>query len=58
MVITGNEIGPSGHSPTNGKQFKRDDVYVPQQWADGISIACKGSRVQGNTIVDATDGGA
>ncbi|GAA5856342.1 hypothetical protein JCM9279_005732 [Rhodotorula babjevae] len=57
MLITGNEVGPCGHSPTNGKQFKRDQVYVPEQWADGISIACKGSTVQGNTIVDATDGG-
>ncbi|GAA5946593.1 hypothetical protein JCM3775_007375 [Rhodotorula graminis] len=58
MLITGNQVGPCGHSPTNGKQFKRDDqVYVPEQWADGISLACKGSRVQGNTIVDATDGG-
>ncbi|GAA5893364.1 hypothetical protein JCM8208_004420 [Rhodotorula glutinis] len=59
MIITGNEVGPCGHSPTNGKQFKKrdDQVYVPEQWADGISIACKGSTVQGNTIVDATDGG-
>lgn len=59
MLITGNTVGPCGNSPSNGKQFKRgdDQVYVPQQWADGISIACKGSTVQGNTIVDATDGG-
>ncbi|KAI5477807.1 hypothetical protein MNV49_005891 [Pseudohyphozyma bogoriensis] len=27
------------------------------QWADGISMACQGSTVTGNTITDATDGG-
>ncbi|BGP47406.1 hypothetical protein JCM10450v2_003258 [Rhodotorula kratochvilovae] len=59
MVITGNEIGPSGNSPTTGAQFLKRDatVYPPNQWADGISIACKGSSVKGNTIIDATDGG-
>lgn len=57
--VTNNEIGPSGNSPTDGAQFKRDQtVYPPHQWADGISLACKGSTVSGNTIIDATDGGA
>ncbi|GJN89558.1 hypothetical protein Rhopal_002545-T1 [Rhodotorula paludigena] len=56
--VTDNEIGPSGNSPTDGAQFKRDQtVYPPHQWADGISLACKGSTVSGNTIIDATDGG-
>ncbi|GAA5987417.1 hypothetical protein JCM11641_002284 [Rhodosporidiobolus odoratus] len=60
MIIKNNQVGPSGHSPTNGAQFrKRDDdtVYVPSQWADGISLACKESTVTGNTVTDCTDGG-
>ncbi|BGP15430.1 hypothetical protein JCM10213_005069 [Rhodosporidiobolus nylandii] len=61
MTISNNQVGPSGHSPTNGYQFrKRDDdttVYEPGAWADGISLACKGSSVTGNTVTDCTDGG-
>ncbi|GAA6034931.1 hypothetical protein JCM8097_009371 [Rhodosporidiobolus ruineniae] len=57
--ILNNQVGPSGHSPTNGYQFrKRDDtVYAPGQWADGISLSCASSTVTGNTVTDATDGG-
>ncbi|KAI5474303.1 hypothetical protein MNV49_003642 [Pseudohyphozyma bogoriensis] len=58
MQILNNQVGPSGNSPNNGAQFKRDStVYPPGQWADGISMACKGSTVTGNTVTDATDGG-
>ncbi|KAM0754313.1 hypothetical protein T439DRAFT_323166 [Meredithblackwellia eburnea MCA 4105] len=59
MQITNNQIGPSGHAPSGAQQFRRRDstgTYTPGQWADGISVACKGSLVQGNTITDATDG--
>lgn len=41
-TIVDNQIGPSGH----------DDG----SWADGISLACGASLVQGNTVTDATDG--
>lgn len=49
MQIYNNEVGPSGAGPTPGT--------VSGQWADGISVACKGSTISGNTITDATDGG-
>ncbi|GAA6007889.1 hypothetical protein JCM10207_004914 [Rhodosporidiobolus poonsookiae] len=42
MTVTGNQIGPSGLSPS---------------WADGISHACKSSKVTNNVVTDATDGG-
>ena len=29
----------------------------PGLWADGISLSCASSLVQGNTVTDATDGG-
>lgn len=41
-TIVDNQIGPSG----------QDDGT----WADGISLACGTSLVQGNTVTDATDG--
>lgn len=44
-TIRFNDIGPCGH----------DAPY--SAWADGISHACTGSLVEGNTIVDPTDGG-
>ncbi|KAL8276755.1 hypothetical protein RQP46_010864 [Phenoliferia psychrophenolica] len=58
MQITNNDIGPSGHAPSGVNQFRRDNTgtYAPGQWADGISLACQGSTVSGNTITDATDG--
>lgn len=40
--ILDNQIGPAGHSDGS--------------WADGISLACGTSLVQGNTVTDATDG--
>lgn len=43
-LIQNNDIGPCG----------TDDF---QQWADGISLSCKGSTVFNNTIIGATDGG-
>ncbi|GAA6013182.1 hypothetical protein JCM10207_006197 [Rhodosporidiobolus poonsookiae] len=60
-VVTHNELGPSGNSPTGAAQFRmarvrRDTEYSPGQWADGISLACRDSTVTGNTITDATDG--
>ncbi|MFI9509661.1 right-handed parallel beta-helix repeat-containing protein [Nocardia sp. NPDC052566] len=41
-TIVDNQIGPSGQADGT--------------WADGISLACGSSLVQGNTITDATDG--
>jgi len=41
-VVADNQIGPSG--------------MPGGEWADGISLACGGSTVSGNTITDATDG--
>jgi Big-like domain-containing protein len=41
-LVTDNEIGPAG--------------FPGGTWADGISLACRDSRVAGNTITDATDG--
>ncbi|KDE04232.1 hypothetical protein MVLG_05331 [Microbotryum lychnidis-dioicae p1A1 Lamole] len=48
------------HHPNNKHHnLKRDSAgtYPSGQWADGISLACPGSILQGNTITDATDGG-
>jgi Right handed beta helix region len=42
--ILNNQIGPAGE-PSDS------------QWADGISLGCKTSLVQGNVVTDATDGG-
>ncbi|KAK4704505.1 hypothetical protein P7C70_g1699, partial [Phenoliferia sp. Uapishka_3] len=59
MKITNNEIGPSGHAPSGTLQFRRRDntgSYAAGQWADGISVACKGSTITGNVVTDATDG--
>ncbi len=41
-TIVDNQIGPSGQADGT--------------WADGISLACGSSLVQGNTVTDATDG--
>lgn len=41
-TIVDNQIGPAGQPD--------------RTWADGISLACGSSLVQGNTITDATDG--
>jgi Right handed beta helix region len=41
-VITGNTIGPAGRPDGS--------------WADGISLACASTLVEGNVITDATDG--
>ncbi|MEV0406185.1 hypothetical protein [Actinoallomurus sp. NPDC050550] len=43
--ILNNTIGPAGTDTPSGT------------WADGISLACGNSTVQGNTVQDATDGG-
>ena len=43
--ILNNTIGPAGTDSPSGT------------WADGISLACGNSTVQGNTVQDATDGG-
>ncbi|HEY2669682.1 MAG TPA: choice-of-anchor D domain-containing protein, partial [Rugosimonospora sp.] len=44
--ILNNQIGPAGTATPDATGV----------WADGISLACGGSLVQGNTITDATDG--
>jgi parallel beta-helix repeat protein len=44
-TIRFNDIGPCGHDAPYGS------------WADGISMACTQSTVEGNTVVDPTDGG-
>lgn len=46
--IVDNEIGPAGNPGLPG---------VTTGWADGISMACGHTLVQGNTVTDATDGG-
>ncbi|KAL8283655.1 hypothetical protein RQP46_005450 [Phenoliferia psychrophenolica] len=54
-TIINNQIGPSGHAPSGAQQFRRRDStgsYSPGQWADGISHACAGSLISGNTITD------
>jgi parallel beta-helix repeat protein len=43
ITIAHNEIGPAGHAN--------------EEWADGISLACRRSLVHTNTITDATDAG-
>ncbi len=48
-TIQDNTIGPSGTAAP--------DAPGNNTWADGISLACGNSMVQGNTIQDATDGG-
>lgn len=48
-TIQDNLIGPSGTAAP--------DQQGNSTWADGISLACGNSMVQGNTIQDATDGG-
>ncbi|GAA5885524.1 hypothetical protein JCM6882_007452 [Rhodosporidiobolus microsporus] len=60
MTVTGNDLGPAGHAPSGAVQFRKRDstgTYTPGQWADGISHACKNSKVTNNIITDATDGG-
>ncbi|GAA5883859.1 hypothetical protein JCM16303_007420 [Sporobolomyces ruberrimus] len=61
MVVSNNQIGPSGYAPNNGNQFKRATDWSanvgPGEWADGISMACGASTVTGNTVIDCTDGG-
>ncbi|KAK4057810.1 hypothetical protein OIO90_001029 [Microbotryomycetes sp. JL221] len=53
-----NDIGPAGNAPNTGVQFKRQTggTITPGQWADGVSLACRNSRVVMNRINDATDG--
>jgi parallel beta-helix repeat protein len=46
--ILDNEIGPAGNPGLPG---------VTGGWADGISMACGDTQVEGNTVTDATDGG-
>ena len=41
-VVENNEVGPAGTS---------------DNWADGISLACRDSIVRNNVVTDATDGG-
>ncbi|SCZ89791.1 BZ3500_MvSof-1268-A1-R1_Chr1-3g01580 [Microbotryum saponariae] len=71
--VLNSQIGPAGHVPSGASQFRRRNhhsnnkhhnlkrdstgTYSAGQWADGISLACSGSVVQGETITDATDGG-
>ncbi|KAL7920719.1 hypothetical protein ACQKWADRAFT_153533 [Trichoderma austrokoningii] len=50
VTLTNNDIGPcgqSGNDPASGDGL----------WADGISLDCTSSLVQGNTITGSTDGG-
>jgi parallel beta-helix repeat protein len=47
--ILDNTIGPSGTATPSAPGNST--------WADGISLACGNSLVQGNTVQDATDGG-
>ena len=46
--ILNNQIGPAGNPGLPG---------VTGGWADGISMACGNTEVEGNTVTDATDGG-
>lgn len=46
--ILDNQIGPAGNPGLPG---------VTGGWADGISMACGTTEVEGNTVTDATDGG-
>ncbi|KAL7957264.1 hypothetical protein V8C34DRAFT_286448 [Trichoderma compactum] len=49
VTIINNDIGPCGQSGT--------DANGNGQWADGVSLDCTASLVQGNTINGPTDGG-
>ncbi|KAL6859464.1 hypothetical protein J3F83DRAFT_749011 [Trichoderma novae-zelandiae] len=49
VTIINNDIGPCGQSGT--------DPSGNAQWADGVSLDCTNSLVQGNTINGPTDGG-
>ncbi|KAL8292173.1 hypothetical protein RQP46_001639 [Phenoliferia psychrophenolica] len=52
MVITNNQIGPSGHAPSGAQQFRRDNTgtYSPGQC--GIVIfGAPGSVIYENTII-------
>ncbi|SCV68105.1 BQ2448_226 [Microbotryum intermedium] len=69
--VLNSQIRPAGPAPSGTSQFRRRNhhksihnlkrdstgTYPAGQWADGISLACSGSVVQGNTITDAIDGG-
>lgn len=44
VTVQNNDIGPSG-----------SDLF--QQWADGISVACRNSVVRNNMLNNPTDGG-
>ena len=44
VTVQNNDIGPSG-----------SDLF--QQWADGISVACRNSLVRNNMVNNPTDGG-
>ncbi|KAM0790359.1 hypothetical protein ACM66B_003242 [Microbotryomycetes sp. NB124-2] len=70
MTVRNNVMGPSGQAASVAGQktnrmarlSKRQTSSTsqdvpPGQWADGISLACKGSTVTGNTVIDATDVG-
>lgn len=49
MVIKNNQFGPSGTAPSpNGPQFGDPVPGGPGYWADGLSLACKGSSVTNN----------
>ncbi|UKZ64069.1 uncharacterized protein TrAtP1_005289 [Trichoderma atroviride] len=50
VTLTNNDIGPCGQSGT-------DPASGDGLWADGISLDCTASLVQGNTITGSTDGG-
>lgn len=71
MQVSNSQFGPAGNAPSGAQQFRQkrritvaldkrqgngNQVYEPGEWADGISLACKNSQVQGNLITDATDG--
>lgn len=42
IKILNNQIGPCGHAPNDGHQFKRQvgGVISPGQWADGENTVC------------------
>ncbi|KAK4046729.1 hypothetical protein OIO90_006460 [Microbotryomycetes sp. JL221] len=71
-IVRNNIMGPSGNaasvqgqktnkmarlSKRQQGQTSQQTFYPPGQWADGISMACKGSTIEGNTVIDATDVG-
>jgi parallel beta-helix repeat protein len=56
--ILDNQIGPAGLEPGTGPNYDSASGYSgPDFWADGISLDCGNTLVEGNTITDATDGG-